>query len=381
MSLHLLRLLHGLHSFTRVRYRHDMASRLKSNLKEGEGTIGTKKTLRWASDIVDKAPKKPTPAAPTADAAVANSVNQVSNRKVKPRLCSFCGKNPACLRMKPSWKGKDQKQSLCLLHYYTTSAIHADSSDHIVILDPTLLKAQLNGENEINKKNKLNVQDLFAEAYCQLQSELAQESLNISVGPAEGNKKKGGRRPSFPPTNDPLSILHDLGRSSKKRKIPPVTSTSSKDFKWQGGFLAPVPLPERLRKTQQQQAKWQAEQLACMNSVAKTGQAADASKRRQHSRKTIWNSVMDGGSESKHGKQSTKANHFRRKLPNRTYNEIDLTVDDVTCSCGSNDVVDVGNVTSRDTKKGEVWGSGGRDDEVVLRYRCNKCGKTWQETG
>ena len=345
-----------------------MAS-VKSNLKnnaEDKSNDSTKKSLRWAEDVMDNEsiPKK-------AKKQAKVNATEADTKKAKPRLCSFCGKNPACLRMKASWKGKEKKQSLCLLHYYSSSAVFADP-EHIVILDPTLVTAQLKGDTSTHKKNKLNVQDLFAEAYCQLQSELAQESLSVSVAPddGKGNKDTKKRRSSDPPINDPLSIIHDLGRSTKKRKAPPPPSFNNDNNKNQGGFLKAVPIPERLKKTQEQQAKWQAEQLDRMKRAAKAGH--DTSQRREPTRRSVWNSVLDQ-------KDDPKA----AQVPKNTHHEIDLTVDDVTCSCGSTSVVDLGNITSRnaDVRKGEVWGSGGRENDVVLKYQCNKCGKTWQETG
>ena len=72
----------------------------------------------------------------------------------------------------------------------------------------------------------------------------------------------------------------------------------------------------------------------------------------------------------------------KHKVVNNTYQELDLRVEGVTCSCGSTDIIDVGNVTSRNQcSKEEVWGGKDRVDDVILKYRCNKCGKSWQESG
>lgn len=51
------------------------------------------------------------------------------------------------------------------------------------------------------------------------------------------------------------------------------------------------------------------------------------------------------------------------------------------CSCGSRDVQSFGNITSRnqDTSKGETWGMKDRGGEIVARYQCSECGKTWME--
>ena len=52
----------------------------------------------------------------------------------------------------------------------------------------------------------------------------------------------------------------------------------------------------------------------------------------------------------------------------------------VRCTCGSEDVSNDLNITGRgnDMPKGETWGSKDRSD-VVVRYRCGRCGKTWNE--
>ncbi len=49
-----------------------------------------------------------------------------------------------------------------------------------------------------------------------------------------------------------------------------------------------------------------------------------------------------------------------------------------TCSCGSTDVHADGNFTGRnDVQKAETWGFKDRSDEVVMRFLCGTCGKTW----
>jgi len=262
-------------------------------------------------------------------------------------------------------------------------------------MDSTLAQAQLKGlEEGSNKRHKLNVQELFSEAFLQLQQELQQESLAFTEGGSttQNNavmKKKNQRRAA--PENDPLSILHDLSRSKKRRKAPPPPSsaqnTAANAARGGGGFLRPVPVPERLRKMQQAQAQKQAELIARMNRAAKAdkynhNKHEDTSKRRQPSRKSIWNSVMDNPKTSDKTNDTTSKSIKKRGVPNIIHHEIDLTVEGVTCTCESTNIDSAGNVTSRsDIVKGEVWGGKDRADDVILRYRCNECGKSWQESG
>ena len=136
-----------------------------------------------------------------------------------------------------------------------------------------------------------------------------------------------------------------------------------------GGFLRGVPLPERLMKTQRDQARLQAAQIARMNAIASGGVSAESGlfKRRKASRKSIWNMAMDPNQES--AEQDTPG-------------DISLQAAIVpACSCGSKDVQPFGNITSRnqDLKKGETWGAKDRGNDVVFRYRCNSCGKMWNE--
>ncbi|CAB9496562.1 expressed unknown protein [Seminavis robusta] len=320
---------------------HPVRSALKkpTNPDDEQDQQQEKKKLQWADTVNDNGDKN------SAKSFMKKSnVNTSTSKKKKRTLCAVCGIQPAALTVRMVVQTKEQqdrrkKKPLCLLHYYTTMAVH-EGGEFVNVHDADTVQQQVNNNG---------VQDLFAEAFVQLQQELAQESLNIApTTTASKNPRKA------PPAQDPLAILHDLHRNTKKkRKQPPP----------QGGFLRHVPVPERLRKTQQEQAKLQATQLARMKRAA-----LDTSKRREPTRKSIWNAVMDDPSPS------VKTKPIRME---------DDTVD-ATCSCGSTNVSSLGNVTSRnqDVRKGEVWGSGDRsNDDVILKYQCNQCGKMWQESG
>lgn len=355
-----------------------MASQVQVKIEEGasesdavtESAPAAAKHLRWAEDVIDSAAKTTT-------------VNVKKEAPKKVFTCSFCGQHQAAVLMKASWKGT--RQPLCMLHYYTTAAVHAEPQ-HVKVLDAALVEDQLKGQQEGANKNSssmqenLNVQDLFAEAFIQLKQDLAQASLTIAVEPAP--KKKNPRKLE----NDPLSMLHDLGKSKKRRLAPPPPPpAASTDHSQGGGFIRPLTIPERLRKTQQQQAKLQLEQMARMDRMARSAQQKSSyTSKRKPTNKSIWNSVMDGKESIPVRDKNSKAGNkeAKHKVLNNTYQELDLQVEGVTCSCGSTDISDAGNVTSRNQcSKEEVWGGKDRIDEVILKYRCNKCGKNWQESG
>jgi hypothetical protein len=59
----------------------------------------------------------------------------------------------------------------------------------------------------------------------------------------------------------------------------------------------------------------------------------------------------------------------------------DILTDQVTCTCGSQQVQIVSSNSNRnqDVSKAETWGIKDRHDEIVSRCVCAKCGKTWNE--
>ena len=129
----------------------------------------------------------------------------------------------------------------------------------------------------------------------------------------------------------------------------------------------PIPQRRHRRRPQQQQARLQAAQMARMASATNEASESNVFKRRRSSKKSIWNLAMDPKSEEAIKKSQEESISHSNHLP--------------TCSCGSKDVENFGNVTSRnqDMRKGETWGMKDRGDDVITRYQCNQCGKTWNE--
>ena len=189
------------------------------------------------------------------------------------------------------------------------------------------------------------MQQLFSEVYVELQKELLVESAQ-----AFGKQK-----------SDPLAMLHHAPKQ-KTKPTPPSQKKKAGDA-LDGGFLRNVPLPEKLMKTQQQQARLQQAHITRMNQAAKEG--ANVYQQRKAPHKSIWNLAMDPNVVL--AIEESRATPLQEHVP--------------ACSCGSKDVRHFGNVTSRnqDMRKGETWGMKDRGDKVVSWYQCNKCGKTWNK--
>jgi len=290
--------------------------------------------------------------------------DQRKERERKGPLCSFCLQTPAAVTVKPpalSSAGKSNlkappAEAYCVLHYYTTSAVRANPAG-VSILNQLELDAQL-----------IPMQELFAEAFVQLQQELSEQSARAFAAHS----------------NDPLAILHDLNKKRRKRASPAVASKKGITDKNEGGFMRDIPLPERLLRTQHQQAQLQASLTQRMNRAAQQQQPSidsrdrskDISKRRKGSRKSIWNVIIDQDEKRAQGKSEESPQDISSLAQDPSpYSH------GVHCSCGSHKVEVVGSSANRsgDMRKGETWGSKDRADEVVTRYRCNGCGKTFNE--
>jgi hypothetical protein len=103
--------------------------------------------------------------------------------------------------------------------------------------------------------------------------------------------------------------------------------------------------------------------------VSTTSQDSSLYKRREGSHKSIWNMAMDCRRDP---------NLLWQLIEARSENFINpSSKDTIACSCGSRDTQRMGNISNRnqDVRKGEIWGA--KDREDMVRYRCNKCGKSW----
>jgi len=217
------------------------------------------------------------------------------------------------------------------------------------------------------------MQELFSEAFVQLQQEITEEAARAFTAQR----------------SDPLAILHDLNKRSRNKRVVAPVSNKRQGALDGGGFIRNVPLPERMRRTQQQQAEQQARLTKRMkkaaSDVASTANLSDLSsannvnhldmtKRRKSSRKSIWSMVRD---------EATSNSHADAKKTSEAVSKMDQEpLAFTTCkSCGSGQVISIGTNTSRnqDLKKGETWGMKDRGDEVFTRLQCQSCGLVWNE--
>jgi hypothetical protein len=304
----------------------------------------------------------------------------VANKKSRPltgrkggdgrtSVCNFCAETPPALLIHLPVLGRKKRAATpyCLKCYYTTSAVRQDPEKYVTVVDK---------EEQANQLPA--IQDLFSECFLELQQDLAEES-------ARSFKKQ---------KSDPLAMLSfssasgssSSSFSSKKRRKLVANKGQAPDPRKKkegnvddGGFLRDIQCPERLKRTQKEQQELQNQQLARMNQAASAARRASRgissnnaihSKRRKGSGKSIWNLAMDKGRD---GKLSTVAESYNSS-------EANIHALNVACTCGSKDVRSFGNITSRnqEARKGEIWGTD-RGEEVINRYQCNKCGRTWNE--
>mmetsp|Transcript_10059 Transcript_10059/g.15511 ORF Transcript_10059/g.15511 Transcript_10059/m.15511 type:complete len:289 (+) Transcript_10059:159-1025(+) len=255
----------------------------------------------------------------------------------KDALCSFCNNTPAALlvQMPSSRKRKEAPLPYCLLHYYTTRAVRVDTSSVSVL-----------NQDQVDFQLENGMQELFAEAFTELQQELGEESA----------------RSFHAHKADPLAVLMDIrGKPKKRPQAPAALKThepANKDAA--GGFFHSTKLPERLLRNQEHQQLVQAQQVARVQEGNSTG---NPYKRRKPAKMSIWNMAMN---------KEVKSNNNSGKAAG-------ISESDITCSCGSKSVVVFGNITGRNTDmtKGETWGNKERSDTLITRYQCSSCGKIW----
>ena len=332
--------------------------------------------------------------------------------------CCVCQRVPAALAVRLPHPRFPQRRRvirhMCVKHFYTTPAARTISSmkkknspqqrqPQSQSTANSTLNANTNTTNdpaavEILDAAEFDIQlkatqELFAEAFVQLQQEITEEAARAFT--AQQSK------------NDPLAILHDLHKtnSTKKTTIRHKRARGPKDGAADaGGFLRTVALPERLRRTQEpqhQQSHLNARVARNQRSTApaNSSSSSSSSKRRRPTTANIWSQVRDDttrGSTSRQVAVAQRTKHTSRKVAdnriimeqstrNNNPNDDDNFFSndhDVSCkSCASPHVRMVGSNASRnhDLTKGETWGSKDRAEEVFHRYECQKCGLTWNE--
>ena len=251
-------------------------------------------------------------------------------------MCSFCGKEPAAVSVEmKATRRKAKPTPYCLRHYYATSAVRQEA---VTVLDQDIVNEQL--------KDGL-MQQIFAQAFSEVQQELAHESARAFQHSQE----------------DPLGIVGELRGKPKAR--PKKAPTQQPE----GGFIREIPLPERFVKAQQEQARLQREQAARM---AASNKEINPYERRKPSRKSIWHIAMQEPTKEEAAILAAEHTSAAMQPPE---------ISGVTCSCGSTKIRSAGNVVNRSSEmtKGETWGSKDRGESLISRYQCESCGRIWNQ--
>lgn len=303
---------------------------------------------------------------------------------------------------------------LCLLHYYTSDQVRLVPS-HCVEAIPDATALQLP-----------DAQRLFAKVFVDLQQRLLRAATSDSSndGGGSGSAKRKRIRPSSTSRvdpDDPLAVLHDLhtrNRTTKDRAPRKLLSRSRPPTdganKTGGGFLRPETIPERLLRTQFEQAQYHERLQRRLDRAAAHGAAAAAAAvatttgrettrttqkpppgavrplsltaRRKPSRRSVWNAVLE---EEEDGDPTTAATRNGTKPAgdgSAPRPEAAVVGDEgaAQCpSCGRHSGAAVGTHANRNDaqRKGETWGSKDRADEAWTRYQCHHCGMQWNEDG
>lgn len=239
-----------------------------------------------------------------------------------------------------------------MLHYYTTGAHRSSNSNNgknSLIVNSSRMDEQLP-----------QVQEIFAEAFIELQKDIGEESARSFQLTAAAD--------------DPLALLLDdratsrpSFRKQKKNNFHQQKSTTSNDDLMKGGFFR-----EKKRL------------LPMSNATTSATLPTNQIKKRPHI--NLWNQVLDSNDGDKNSNITSKKNKSKEKWE---VLEKEMTRDITSegfastkiCKCGSKDVNIEGRVNSRnnDMTKGAVWGMKDRSELVVERCHCQTCGRTWNE--
>ena len=342
--------------------------------------------------------------------------------QVHHQCCSLCQNSPVVLIEYSKKKTNDYRQreirrknqqnlkaapnqALCLLHFYTTDACRKVSIGTNSELKEQHTTATIIGPNELQQQIPAQ-QELFAEAYLQIQQQIQDAMRQQQQEELSANHD-----------DDPLAIITDLnkgfnnipranqGYDRLKSLLPRVKKVKPHNPFPEGGFLRHVPTPERIIQVQQQQVQQQQELIARMNQSSASNstnqndvdpesiriatndksktsshstKTTDVTQRRKPSRANVWTVI------SQEDRKQAATTMTVRPTTESTDNEVVVPQYDtsVVCTCGSTATVEVlssNTNKSQDMTKAETWGNKDRHDEIINRYLCHHCGKSWND--
>ena len=293
----------------------------------------------------------------------------------------------------------NRKRSFCLLHYYSTG-VHRDlsSAKHARIRKSRSLLV----ENGRIAEQLPAVQEVFAEAFVDLQRQLGEESALALTGAASKSNEDPLAALLESTSKMPSMLLSSsfrrsssTGRKKKKGdKINRQQPVGANDD-LEGGFLRDRELPEEFKKLQRpEKLETYARKMgvdradpaeAKRPSAGTAVTAENPYRRRKRPRQNLWNQVLDSQAPDQRQGKGVKG------TPKMNFAQMERAmIDDITgsaggddrgvlCpSCGSSSIEVRSGVTSKNNEmsKGEVWGRK-ETDPVVERCCCRECGKAW----
>ena len=309
--------------------------------------------------------------------------------------CTFCQNTPATILITGKLMGSDPKP-LCLTHYYTTRSVLVTNINRIHVI-PKLSSSPENNGSQNNTKTSnfetqlLSIQELFSQAFIELQKDVAEESARSF------NQMKN--------SSDPLSILNDnrnhkLQRQRlRKRKLKAKQNIQTEDK--EGGFIRYIALPDKMiqhEKKQKNLIQIQSElndsqkketNLKLNNAIEtdKSKMEYNPYKRRKPKKKSYWDLNESSSSKSDPILSSSLS----------SANQINLSIveNSISChnpKCNSQNIKKIQNNinmqhlcndNNQAMTKGEIWGYKDRDNADIngssTMFHCLDCGKVWRE--
>ncbi len=269
--------------------------------------------------------------------------NVKTKKQTSTSHCCFCNSSQQVVSVQKSFTSK----SYCLLHYYTSKACRIDVGKIHVIEDREGTGGELITQLPF-------VQNMFSEAFIELQNEIKDESTKSF----EAMSKR---------ESDPLSILLEPAKTPKKCAKNKKKYVNDKDsYEQEGGFLRQMQEKE-LSLIEQQSRRIKNDAMASLGSKSHS----NIFKRRKTSAKSSWHLVM-----SKKNDLVTESN----SIDDSRYLNQDFAGGRKCPSCASQKVEVDANFTSRmnDVSKAQTWGTK-RDNDASTRLRCLECNNFWFE--
>ena len=313
------------------------------------------------------------------DKVIAMSSLPTSTTALKP--CLIC-QGQSCFVI----PGIGSSHCFCLLHYYTTGK-HNDYGSG----QKKNKKTSLLVEYGRMKKQLPAVQELFAEAFVELRTEIGEASARAF----QQTKNNSDDPLASLLTDAPSSFQsmpsqvrkYNFPRSNSKRKSL-ENSKRAASIDTEGGFIREAKLPEKLRRLQNPDinlANIPSKTSVHTQHRGETDTTMSNPYRKRKKTSSIWHQILDSNDTTSKDNANDKKPKAKRNWDDMEKEMIESFNTNTTSkhctSCKSTNIEIVGNSTSRnsDMTKGEVWGMKDRGETVVERCRCLNCGRIWNE--